>query len=272
MAIHRSIAAASLLMTACASTPSLQAPPPTPAVVAQHPDTLLDSLADRMVQLQTSYDPTSAYFIGVPPPDNRRWSDRSPEGLAAYERSRDELLAELERLSPAGLSPPKRFIHASMVERLQADQQARVCRYELWDVNHLSGWHLDFADVAREQPVETPEQRAQALERWSNLPQVVDQEIANARIGLRSGYSSPKSVVRRVIGQVETIASAKPESLPYHAVAERSADPAFKTAFRAILEGPVKAAFRRYHRFLTDEYLPAAREPIAIPANPNGWA
>jgi uncharacterized protein (DUF885 family) len=260
-------------LSACATQPG--APPPqgpavTPAALSA--DLALDALAERMVAGQIAYDPTSAYFIGVPPPDNRRWADRSPAAITAFEAEKDRLLAELRLIEPANLSPSKSFVHAAMVERLEADSQARVCRRELWDVNHMGGWHLEFADVAREQPVETAEQRAEALQRWVNLPALVDQEIANARAGLNAGYSAPRAVVRRVISQVQGVASADPESLPFHTIAERSGDPQFAAAVREVLGGPVRDSFRRYHLFLSDEYIPRAREQLTITANPNGLA
>ena len=256
MSVRRFLAASSLLVCASACA-ELHQGPPAPAAPVLTADQMLNSLADRMIAEQVAYDPTSAYFIGVPPPDNRRWPDHSLEAIAAFRAQRAALLAELQRINPADLSQPKRFIHASMVERLESERQiARACRYELWDANHLSGWHMEFADVAREQPVETAEQRAAALERWSNLPSVVDQEIANARVGLQSGYSAPKPVVRRLIKQIETIASSKPESLPYDQIATRSTDPEFQAAFRDIIATQVQPAFRRYEQFLKDEYLP----------------
>ena len=272
------VAAASIgtLLSACAPSPGVpasKAPAEIPVVSTVSADAQLDALAERMVAEQVAYDPTSAYFLGVPAPNNSRWADHSLEAIAAVRAQRAALLADVKRIDAAQLSQQKRFIHASMVERLESEQQiVGACRYELWDANHMSGWQLEFADVAREQPVETAEQRAEALQRWSSLPVVVDQEIANARTGLASGYSAPKSVVRRLIKQIDTIASADPESLPYYQVAERSTDQAFKAAFRDVIATKIQPAFRRYHQFLSGEYLPRAREAIAITANPNGRA
>jgi uncharacterized protein (DUF885 family) len=45
----------------------------------------------------------------------------------------------------------------------------------------------------------TPERRAQAVARWRSLPRYVDQEIENAREGLRQGFSSPKRNVTMVV-------------------------------------------------------------------------
>ena len=255
-------AALALSFTGCAS--------PVATTALATADSALDALAARMVAEQVAYDPASAYSIGVPAPDHRRWPDRSPDALAAFERQQDTLVAELRGIDPDRLSPPKRFIHAGMIERLEASHHERICRFELWDVNHMGGWHLGLANVARDQPVATPEERSQALERWAALPDLVDQEIANLRRGLAENYSAPKAVVARVIRQIDGIVSAEPERLPFYAPAQRTDDEAFKARLREILAGPVKEAFLRYREFLREEYHPRAREPLGVGANPNG--
>ena len=263
MTLSKSLPAVSALalLAACATVPD------TGAASA---DSRLDALAQRMIALQVAYNPASAYFIGVPAPDHRRWPDRGPAARAALERQTDRLLEDLRAVPAERLTGRRRFTHAAMLERLEAERQARICRFELWDVNHMGGWHLGLAAVAREQPVGTAEERAQALERWSAVPAMVDQEIANARRGLAAGYSAPKAVVVRVIRQVEGMASAEPETLPFFAIATRAEDPAFRAAFRAAVAGPVQGAFRRYAEFLRSDYLPRAREALGVSANPDG--
>lgn len=257
-------ASAALLAAACATTGEPQ----------RSADAALDALAGRRVALQLSYNPTSAYFLGVPAPDHRRWADRSQAGIAGFQRQLDAILADLRRIDPARLTTPqRRSTHAAMLESLEAEQQTRICRFDLWAVNHMGGWHLNgLATVAREQPVATADQRADAIVRWSALPTFIDQEIANARLGLARGYSAPKAVVRRVIRQIEGLVSAPPENLPFFTPATRAEDPAFRETFRGVLAGPVNAAFRRYLDFLRNEYLPRAREALGVSANPDGVA
>lgn len=245
----------------------------SPAAAAGQPeraDAALEALADRLVAHQVSYDPTAAYFIGVPAPDHRRWPDRSQTALAAFESESDSILEAVRAIDPNSLSDRARFLRAAMLEKLAADRQARICEFDLWAVNHMGGWHLGLAGVAREQPVATAGERAQALERWAAVPALVDQEIANARLGLERGYSAPKAVVSRVIRQAEGIASAEPESLPFWAPAERSDDAGFRAEYRAVLAGPVRDAFRRWRDFLESEYLPRARDELGVSANPDG--
>ena len=242
----------------------------TPASAESEADGVLDQLAERLVALEVRYDPTAAYQLGIPAPDHRRWPDRSQPAIDAHERARDAILEGLRAIDPDALSPRQRFIHAGMVERLDASRDARICRFDLWAVNHMGGWHLDLDTVARDQPVATAEERAQALQRWAGLPTMVDQEIANARLGLSRGYSAPKAVVERVIRQVDGIATSEPEALPFFAPTARTEDRAFRARLREIIAGPVRAAFARYRDFLRRDYLPRAREALGVAANPDG--
>ena len=258
--------------TAIAAAVIFLALPVAGARAATAADDQLDSLARRMVAEAIDYDPTTAYFVGVPPTDNRRWTDYRPAAIAASRAKNDALLADLRRIDVGKLTARKRFTHAGMVERLEAERGMRICRNELWDVSHMSGWHLQLADVARDQPLDTDKDRADALARWSDLPAVVDVQIANARAGLASGYSAPKPVVTRVIKQIDGLANARPEDTPFWQLVERSKDAAFKASMRDAIVQRIQPAFVRYLAFLKDDYLPAARDSIAISAIPDGRA
>lgn len=246
----------------------------TPGAAQASADAALDALIERRIALQLLHNPASAYNLGVPATDHRRWADRSQDGMAAFQRDSDAILADLRLIDPARLTTPqRRSIHAAMLEWLEAEQQTRICRFDLWAVNHMFGWHLNaLANVARAQPVGTADARADALARWSALPALIDQEIANARLGLARGYSAPKSVVRRVIRQIEGLVSTRPEELPFFSPATRADDPAFRESFRDVLAGPVNDGFRRYLDFLQNEYLPRARDALGVSANPDGVA
>ena len=275
--MHKLLAAvAAACLTACAAAPGPtpagpertggSGPPPGFAEMGE-----VSALADRYVALVLQSDPTAAYGAGLPAPDHRRWADNRPEALRALEGEFDLLLQRLDRVHPAAVPPGVPTVtYALLREELEAERQGRVCRSELWDVNHMWGWHRGLVRVADEQPVTDAGLRTQALERWSALPQVVDVEIANLRAGLAAGYSSPKTVVTRVISQVDGLAPADPEASPLFSPGKRSDDPAFKAAFRTVIAEQVNPALRRYRDFLKTEYLPQARDSIAVSALPDG--
>jgi len=258
-------ASAALALSACTPTQTADAP-------AQGEAAELTVLADRMIALSLRASPLLGYFADVGVSDHRRWPDISPAALRRDEADGDALLASLGGLDLDRLTPADRAIVAGMREDLEADQQMRICRRELWAVSHMGGWHLTLSTVAREQPVETAEERAWAIERWSALPAYINQQIANARTGLNEGYSAPKSVVRRVITQFDGIINDTSENGPLYGPATRSTDLNFNTQYRAVIDGPVRDSLRTYRNFLEQEYLPRARSALPITANPNGAA
>lgn len=232
----------------------------------------LKMLAERFVDQSLDYDPTLAYEAGLSTHIHDRFPDRRPAALGALDAAERADLAAVVRLDTKALSDSSMATYASLREKLESDLQLRMCRTELWSVNHFLGWQSAFADVAEAQPVTTPEERAQALRRWSSLPAYVDVEIANLRRGLAAGYSAPKSVVRRVLRQINQMAAAAVENSPFFSPAARSDDLAFNAAFKQLITDEINPALQRYGDFLSETYLPKAREGIAISDLPNGPA
>ena len=122
------------------------------------------------------------------------------------------------------------------------------------------------------QPVGTDEARKEALARWSRLPKYIDTEIANLREGLKAGYSAPKGNVRIVIDQMDTLIATPTAESPFDSPSVRDKTPEFVPQFDLLVREQIVPAFTRYRDFLQREYLPAARDAIAVSANPNGAA
>ena len=170
---------------------------------------------------------------------------------------------------------PEWVTHGFLHEALESGRAAGVCRAELWPVSQMAGWQASFAGLAALQPVGTADFRAQALTRWRGVPGYLDVEIANLREGLHLGYSTPKRDVELVIEQLDAILAAPVTaspvtSSPFWSPAERDPDPAFRKAWEDLLRDGIHPAADRYRRFLREEYLAKAREPLTVAANPDG--
>ena len=239
---------------------------------AQTVEAKLDHLADRFVDEQLAYDPTLTYLTGLPATDNSRFADRTPHAVAALEEQERQDLRQLNAIDVHNLSPNAHAIYANLREQLEANLQLRVCKTELWNVNHFDGWQSSFAEVAERQSVSSPEDRRQALQRWASVPRYVQVEIANLNLGLAQGYSAPQSVVRRVIKQIDNLAPDDPEKSPFFSPAQRSGDVVFQTAFRKLILEQINPGLRAYRDYLQKEYLPKAREGVALSDLPNGAA
>jgi len=240
------------------------------AIASETPQQQLKALADHFVSELLAYDPTISYFSGLQTTDHSRFADRSPSALAAWDARESAVLHALTAIDASVLPTSSRATYAVLKERLESDLQLRVCKTELWNVNHFDGWQTAFAEVAEQQPIGTAEARAQALARWRSLPRYLEVEISNLRQGLRQGYAAPKSVVLRVIAQMDGLIAAPSRESPFYSPADRDGDPEFRTAFAQLIAGKINPAIQHYRDYLRHDYLPHAREGIAVSDLPDG--
>jgi uncharacterized protein (DUF885 family) len=260
----RFVLAAALLGGCARSEPA--APEPADARVRQLADAYLEGYFDRNPDEVTSY--------GIPGRRHDRLPDNSLQALADWRAKEDAWLAEARQIDPATIeSPPLRATYAITREALEGAVARRVCRTELWGVSQFANsWQAWFGYIVTVQPVGTDEARRDSLARWGMLPRFLDTEIGNLREGLKQGYSAPKGNVRLAIDQMNVLIATPLKESPFDSPAVRDKDPAFQKAFDALVADEIVPAIRRYRDFLVQEYLPAAREEIAVSANPEGAA
>jgi uncharacterized protein (DUF885 family) len=104
------------------------------------------------------------------------------------------------------------------------------------------------------------------------------QAIANMREGLRRGYVLPRVLVARMLPILAELGADTPANVFYRPLAAipPSVRPEERRRFSDGIDAGVKQqilpAYRRLHDFLRDEYLPRARQSIALSALPLGPA
>ena len=230
-------------------------------------------LADAYVTEYLARFPDRAELEGLNVGRHDRLTDNSPEADDAWRTLVDGWADSLEPLDPALLiGRPESITYGFLKEALESARRVRVCRYELWPVNHLSGWQADLAQLADAQPVGSDEARAEAIARWSGLPRYLETETRNLREGLRLGYSTPRRPVQLVIEQLDALLASPIERWPFYGPAERDGSAHFHIAWNRLLAEHLGPAIERYRAYLRDEYAAKAREAIAITAHPDGEA
>lgn len=125
--------------------------------------------------------------------------------------------------------------------------------------------------------IRTVEDAEAWLARLKALPAYYDQNIANARRGIETGWTQPKIVVERVIDVAKRQAAVRPENDPLLApfsnlpptLDAAAIAPIKAEAEKLIAEemAPRRAAFVK---FLEEEYLPKARPAMGIGSLPGG--
>jgi uncharacterized protein (DUF885 family) len=270
---------AALLTVACSSPVRNEAaaakPAPGAPAATAAPDAVaaVNALADRYVDAVLDFDPTVTYFTGVPVKAHDRLPRNSAAEIAAWEAQEDSMLVQLARIDATPLrGTPNAVSYAVLRESLESGRQMRICHRERWSISHMNGWLASLAEAAQAQPVATPEERSQALARWATLGSFIDNDIANLRTGLATGYSVPKSVVDRVLKQLDGMVAGKPEDLPFYSPAQRADDAAFKTQLAQVMRDTAQPAIARYRDFIRNEYRVKARDSVALADLPDGAA
>ena len=233
----------------------------------------VNGIADRYYALTLQQSPETAYFSGVELTRHDGMQDISPGARKSAESHEDAMLSELLEIDATNLVGRTEWItHAYLLQQLQSAVAQRVCRTDLWNVNQMGGWHSGYAQIAQLQPVGDAQLRDQAIARWSKMSAYIDQEITNLEQGLELGYSAPKTVVQRVIDQVDGLLALDTEQSPFFSPAVRDGDTGFAEAMRAIVEEQILPALTRYRDFLAGTYINSARQELSITANPDGLA
>jgi uncharacterized protein (DUF885 family) len=242
------------------------AAPPADAHVRALADAYLAAWFDRFPEQITEY--------GVPGHRQEKLMDNSLEAWKAWQDREDAWLAEAKQIDPATISaPPLRATYAIVREALEGPIALRACRNELWTVSQfVNAWQVQDGYLVTIQPVGTDEARQDALARWGSLPKYIDTEIANLREGIKLGYTAPKGNVRITIDQMNTLLAGPISASPFDSPSVRDKTPEFQKSFDALVQDQINPAFKRYRDFLEHEYLPVARESIAVSVLPNGAA
>jgi uncharacterized protein (DUF885 family) len=233
----------------------------------------LRQAADTYLEHHLRMRPLDAYEADLPLPRHDRFTVNELSRLREFHTLQDAALLAVASINPDRLEDrAARIFRARFMEWLAGQRGVRVCRRELWNVDHIFGPQAWLQMLVEFQPVADPQSRQEALQRWSRAAAYFDNEIANLRRGLAAGYSAPASVVGRLLGQLHALDRYSPREHPWFELARNSGDTAFMDAFATLLETQLQPALHRYATFLEEDYLPAARTSLAITANPNGRA
>jgi uncharacterized protein (DUF885 family) len=256
--------------TGCHSYRALPDAAPTAAQGKAPAPRGIEAIADEYLSALLEYQPEMGTYYSLPGARHDRLTDRSPQALAAWQAREDAWLAELDaRGMPAEVGSRDWVTYGILHETLAGSAGIRICRNELWAASSVTAWHTSVPSLFEIQPVDTPELQRQALRRLAALPKYIDTEIANLRQGLASGYSAPRLTVVPAVSEVRALAGA---DSPLLSPGRRAGDPKFAAQVEALFESDIAPAVERFARFLELEYLPRAREEIALSYNPDGAA
>jgi uncharacterized protein (DUF885 family) len=234
--------------------------------------------------------PEVATGVGFPG-QNRRWSDDSPQGIAARKQHLHESLATLKSISRETLPEDEQLNYDLYLELLSTAEEGlqygddplpfrNVVPQNLWmPITQMGGVQQGAAQTIASMPNRNIADYEDILARLEALPASVAQQQALLVEGLRRGYTPPKLMLRDLPKQISDLVPADPLASallqPFTEFPTAISDSGrMRLTDRAknIYTTTLAPAFQKLHDYVANIYVPACRDSIAASALPNGAA
>jgi uncharacterized protein (DUF885 family) len=222
--------------------------------------------------------PEFATYVGYPG-QNHRWTDQSPEAIARRLRELKRPLAVLQSIKRGRLTPADRLNYDLFLRSVNEQIEGGRFHDEYLSVTQLGGPQQDIPQVIATQPARTVHDYEDIIDRIEGIDSVIGQTIVLLDKGLEQSITQPKTPLRDVPDQVKGLIVDDPLKCPLLEPFTRMPDdiPAaeqerLRRLAAAAYTASARPAYQRLLTYLTDRYLPNARESVGLDALPNGAA
>jgi len=271
-------------LAAC-SRPSAPLAPTTtaasPAVAAAAPEVRrkqLDALLAEQWEYTMRHSPEFASTLN----DRRyndRWTDRSPEAIAADLVDTKKFLDRFEAIDPGGF-PEQEVLNRQLMIRSLRDRLDGA-RFERWlmPIDQFGGVHLQVAGLVQQLPFATTKDYDDYTARLTKLPGQFDQLIVLMKLGLAKHLIPPKILLEQCVGQALGLAKPAGEDSPFAQPLKQfpagitpPEQARIRAATLAAIRDQVEPSYAKLAAFLRDTYVPHGRTDLGLWALPDGDA
>jgi uncharacterized protein (DUF885 family) len=234
--------------------------------------------------------PEVATGVGFPG-QNRRWSDDSPQGIAARKQHLHESLATLKSISRETLPTDEQLNYDLYLELLSTAEEGlqygddplpfrNVVPHNLWmPITQMGGVQQGAAQTIASMPNRNVADYEDILARLEALPAHVAQQQALLVEGLRRGYTPPQLMLRDLPKQISDLVPGDPLAsallqpfTEFPTAISESGRARLTERAKNIYTTSLAPAFQKLHDYVANIYIPACRDSIAASALPNGSA
>lgn len=210
---------------------------------------------------------------------SERWPDDSPAADAARYKAFVAFDNRLKALDPVSLQGEDRLNIALIQWRVELAIEGQRFDEARMPFTSDEGFFEEPGYAADNTPIRTEADARHWMARMQALPAYYDQQIANMRRGIKTGFVQPRLIAEHTAQTLQATAdrSAADNALmaPFAGMSS-SLPPARQQALRdealRIVETRIKPSERTLARFFHDEYLPASRNSLGAASLPDGRA
>jgi uncharacterized protein (DUF885 family) len=203
--------------------------------------------------------------------------DVSPAADAARKAALGRFQQRLAGLDAKPMSPESRLDH-DLLAREIADR-LQWLKFDMARMPFLndSGFHTRLSEVATVTPIRNGADAEAWIRRLEAASAYYDANIANARRGIKSGFTQPRIIAKLVAEQARQQAERSVDSHPLLAPLKTlpaNVGPAMQADLlgrgRTLIATQILPAQRRFAEFMAREYLPATKDGLAARDLPQG--
>ncbi len=227
-------------------------------------------------------DPLFATEIGEHSYDNLFPDYVSDEYLGKNKKYYIDYLAKANEFQEASLNEEEKTSKAVLQWLCESELREMTFHNEYFPIAQMWTKNLKLSQWANgtgAQPFKTVKDYENWLERLDGYLAWLVSSESKMRVGIASGYVLPKSLILKIIPQLEGMANGKTEDhlfySPVHlmpatfTVEEKDK---ITQAYAEMVNNKIIPAYAKLHQFVSTDYLAAGRETSGISAIPNGEA
>lgn len=201
---------------------------------------------------------------------NHRLSDLSFDAVAARKAAPLFQLGALASIDRGALSDEDTLNYDLFEWNLRNAEEAGVFPSEFLQISQATGPQASLPRTLEISPSARPDDFDDAIQRLRAIPEFLDQTTALLEAGIAAGVTAPKIVLRDLPEQIMTMCG-EGEGNPFLTKFNSpQAPPEARSTAGAVVAESVASAFRKFHDFVKDAYIPKARDSVALGDLPGG--
>jgi uncharacterized protein (DUF885 family) len=222
--------------------------------------------------------PEFATFLGDPRGQDR-WSDNSEAANLQLKKDTRALVAALDGIDRSALTATERVNYDLLYDQQKLAIEGQQFPNELMPITQMNGVQQNIAQMMAITRPRNPQDYSNMIARLEAVPVVVDQTIAWMRKGMQAGVTPPAVTLRDVPQQIRNQLVDEAEQSPmlgafkqFPAGVDSLQQESLREQAETVFSEDVAPAFEKLLAFMENEYIPTARESIAMRDLPNGEA
>lgn len=234
------------------------------------------ALVDELWDYEISENPLFATSTG-----DHRFNDKLPEvSLAASKRRaerKQDFLAQLKSLDREQLSPTARMNYDILQRQLNDDLAEFDFQSHLIPITQREGFHITFPQLPQDVPLVTTEDYENYAARLRAFGEYTDGHIELLREGIASGQTLSAVVLEGWEKSIDAQIVEQPtQSLLYQpckkfpTTVAKSEQARLRQEISQAINDSVVPAYRRFRKFMADEYVSQSRGSVGASALPRG--